>query len=81
MGEIVSIFNSFFVNLGNQLASKIPQTDVNYKDVLQDPCASSQFMFPTDEIDILEIVDLKVIKAQDLMMSMSMFVRRLSLVY
>ena len=53
--EIAQAFNSFFVNIGPDLASKIQCNDINFTDYLPDPLGKSIFFNPTDQDEIIKL--------------------------
>ena len=56
--EIAHIFNSFFINIGPDLASKINCNDNHFTDFLSEPKQNAMFLIPTNEHEILNIVEL-----------------------
>ena len=55
--DIVNGFNDYFVNVGQNQASKIPQSANHFKDFLGSPCNSSIIFDPTTREEIFKIVD------------------------
>ena len=49
-------FNDFFVNIGPELANKIPSTKKPFNSFLYNPTIESLFFVPTDEHEILNII-------------------------
>lgn len=49
-------FNDFFVNIGPELANKIPSTKKTFNSFLYNPTIESLFLVPTDEQEILNII-------------------------
>ncbi len=66
---ITDKFNSFFANIGPELASKINSPSI-FSDFLEEASPNSIFFNPTDEIEILDIVkkNSKMAKALGTMM-------------
>ena len=54
--EISNIFNNFFVNIGNKVEEKIPNTDTNYMSYLKNPNNKSIFLTPVDNKEILTMI-------------------------
>ena len=64
--EIAHIFNSFFTNIGPDLASKINCNDNHFSQFLFEPKQNAMFLISTNEHEILEIVKtLKSKKSSD----------------
>lgn len=55
--DIANQFNDFFVNVGPNLAGKIPNAGKNYYYYLSNMKTSSMFMKPVVEDDILKIIN------------------------
>ena len=55
--DIVNGFNDYFVNVGQEQASKIPDGTKHFKDFLGERCNASLFLNPTDEEEIFRIVN------------------------
>jgi len=56
--EIANKFNSFFANVGPNLAKKIPQATCNFSDFLPAGILDSIFLKPTDENEICQVTGL-----------------------
>jgi hypothetical protein len=54
--EIANKFNSFFANVGPELAKKIPPTNINFAKYLKQSTTNSIFMEPTDDTEIKQII-------------------------
>ena len=54
--EIAHTFNSFFTNIGTDLASKINCNDNNFSQFLSVPKQNAMFLIPTNEHEILKMV-------------------------
>ena len=54
--SISNIFNSYFSQIGNNLASKIPQSNKNFTEFLGPANDNSIFLLPTNRMEILKIV-------------------------
>ena len=55
--EIAHIFNSYFTNIGPDLASKINCNDKHFRAFLSRPNKKSMFLIPTNEHEILNMVE------------------------
>lgn len=56
-GKIANEFNNFFVNIGKDLASKIPPSAAHFTDFLQNDYAKDQFKFNSVSIsDIVKVI-------------------------
>ena len=47
--------NNFFVNIGNNVESKIPQSSKTFREYLKNPVASSMFISPVSDDEVLGI--------------------------
>ena len=56
--KISENFNSFFTNIGTDLAAKIPATKINFKTYLKKRAQNSLFLLPTSPEEIESIVNL-----------------------
>ena len=54
--EIAHTFNSFFTNIGPDLASKINCNDNHFSQFLSEPKQNAMFLIPTNEHEILKMV-------------------------
>ena len=54
--QISNLFNSYFVDIGPNLASKINATRGDFKQYLNEPFSKSLFLRPTNHQEILDIV-------------------------
>ena len=54
--EIANLFNEYFVNIGPDQASKIDRHNHDFKEFLPESSYPSLFLYPTDFIEILNIV-------------------------
>ena len=52
--EFANVINDYFTNIGNKMAAKIPPSNVNYTDTLQQNILSS---FVIDDIDDVEVMN------------------------
>ena len=57
-GEIAEVFNNYFINVGPNLASKIPAVTEKFSQYIQSNTSQSLFFNPTNTHEILEIVRL-----------------------
>lgn len=63
--DISYTFNSFFVNVGPNLANKLDKPNVNFDSYLYEPATSSMFFNPTNPNEIIEITkSLKLSKSK-----------------
>ena len=54
--RLVNVFNDYFVDIGPNLASNIPDSSIHYSDFLKDPNPYSIYFTPTDEVEIAGII-------------------------
>jgi hypothetical protein len=54
--EIANAFNKFFVNIGGDLAKKLPSTTQKFNDYLQTSVTDSLFLYPTNALEVTNIV-------------------------
>ena len=54
--EIANEFNNYFSNIGKNLASAIPTTNLSFEHYLDSPQASSFYLFPTSAMEIENII-------------------------
>jgi hypothetical protein len=54
--DIVDKFNTFFANVGPDLASKIPASKDSFKNYLKSPNKNSIFLEPTDQHEVKQII-------------------------
>ena len=52
---MASKFNEFYVNIGNMVEKKIPNSKSIFKDFLKDPVPNSIFLAPVDDKEIAEL--------------------------
>ena len=50
-------FNDFFVNIGNNVESKIPQSSKTFREYLKNPVASSIFISPVSDDEVLGMLN------------------------
>ena len=50
-------FNDFFVNIGNNVESKIPQSSKTFREYLKNPVASSMFISPVSDDEVLGMLN------------------------
>ena len=55
--DIVNGFNDYFVNVGQEQASKIPNSTKHFTDFLGERCHSSLFFNPTNQEEIFKVVN------------------------
>ena len=55
--DIVNGFNDYFVNVGQEQASKIPNSTKHFTDFLGERCNSSLFFNPTNKEEIFKVVN------------------------
>ena len=54
--NLANAFNEYFVGIGPNLASIIPDASKHFTDFLNDPHPNSIFMTPTDETEVAGII-------------------------
>ena len=55
--DIAEAMNDYFVNIGPNLARNIPGTTTHFSDYLQNANSASIFLTPTDENEVLDVVN------------------------
>ena len=55
--SIVDHFNNYFSNIGLNLSQNVPNSDKSFHDFLRDPNQQSLFLLPTNEEEVLRIID------------------------
>ena len=53
---IANAFNDYFVNLGNNIASRLPTSDQSFNTFLGDRCPHSLFLAPVTEAEISIVI-------------------------
>ena len=56
--DIVDRFNNFFVNIGPDLASRIPPTDINFTKYLKGTYKNSFYLSPTNAQEVIQVASL-----------------------
>ena len=55
--KIAEAFNSYFVNVGHDIACKIPKAKYSYKSYLRNRIQNSVFLYPTTEREITTVIN------------------------
>ena len=55
--NIANGFNEYFVNVGTTLSNSVPSTNQDHTDYMPPPNANSMFLYPTDNNEVISIIN------------------------